>query len=96
MAIDADANFFKRADAHIDLSNNQIEDVARDKVSASMMYGLARFNAWISACEFESGWQLAAARDQKIDFFMTQFRQMLEENFDDYADNFDRYMKRRE
>ena len=33
-----DDNFFKRADDHINLSNDQLSDASIGKVSASMMY----------------------------------------------------------
>lgn len=43
-----DTKFFERADAHIHLSNAQLADINPDKVSASMMYATARFNAYMS------------------------------------------------
>ena len=92
MPQDVDDQFYKRADAHIDLSNNQMADAARGKVSASMMYSLARFNAWISACEFESAEQMTGAREETIAYFAAEYRNMLEENFNDYITNFSKYM----
>ncbi len=61
------------------------------KVSASMMYATARFNAWVSACGFASAGEMSGARAQTVEYFVTQFRQMLEENLDDYIENFQRY-----
>lgn len=93
---DADQAFFERADAHIHLSNDQLKQVeSRGQVSASMMYGTARFNAWVSACGFESGAQMAQTRDETIEYFCQQYRLMLEENLDDYIGNFERYMERK-
>ena len=92
MPQDVDDAFYKRADAHIDLSNNQMADAGRGKVSASMMYSLARFNAWISACEFESAAQMTEAREETINYFAAEYRNMLEENFNDYITNFSKYM----
>ena len=93
MPTDTDAKFFDRADAHIHLANEQLEGMPRGKVSASMMYGTARFNAWVTACGFKSGSQMTAERNATIDYFVAQYRAMLEENFDDYAENFARYMQ---
>ncbi len=93
MPIDTDDQFYDRADAHILLSNDQTKDVTRGKVSASMMYATARFNAWLSACGPTSSKELAADKDETIEYFVDQFRKMLDENFDDYIENFDRYMK---
>ena len=93
MAEDVDDGFYKRADAHIDLSNNQLQDAGRGKVSASMMYSLARFNAWISACELESPEQMIEAREQTVEYFTAEYRRMLEENFNDYITHFNQYME---
>ena len=89
-----DDEFYDRADAHIHLANDQIsEKIGRGKVSASFMYGLARFNAWVSACGWESGEELAEAKKETIEYFVTEYRKMLEENVSDYIANFDSYMR---
>ena len=94
MSVDVDPEFYERADAHIHLSNDQLEKVSRGKVSASMMYSVARFNAWVSACGFDSAAQMREKKKETIAYFVEQYSKMLEENFDDYANNFDRYMDR--
>ncbi|HKY47760.1 MAG TPA: DUF3144 domain-containing protein [Acidimicrobiia bacterium] len=97
MPRDADQAFFDRADAHIHLSNDQLKQVeSRGQVSASMMYGTARFSAWVSACGFESGAEMAQTRKETIEYFCEQYRLMLEENLEDYIVNFDRYMTPKE
>jgi len=88
-----DPKFYDRADEHIHLSNDQSSEASRGTVSASMMYATARFNAWVSACGFGSGAEMAAAKDETLEYFVTQYRKMLEENLDDYIRNHDRYMK---
>lgn len=96
MVKDTDPDFFKRADAVIDLANGQLADVSRGKVSASCMFAMARFNAWVSACGFESGEEMKAARQEMVDYFTAQYRAMLEENLDEYIANFATYMRRKE
>lgn len=94
---DKDNEFYRRADAHIDLSNAQIsEDVGKGKVSASFMYSVARFNAWISACGWGSSKELAAAKEDAIEYFVSEYRKMLEESLDDYVENFEKYMRQPE
>ncbi len=93
MAQDPDDKFYDRADAHIQLSNDQLKDVSRGKASASMMYATARFNAWVSACCFADGDQMKAARDETVEYLVTEFQKMLEENLDDYIGNFESYMR---
>ena len=93
MPLDADDDFYNRADAHIHLSNDQLKDTGLGKVSASTMYGLARFNAWVSARGFKSADQRAEAREETIEYFTTQYQKMLEENLDDYIAHFNNYME---
>lgn len=91
---EVDKKFFERADAHIHLSNDQIsEEVGRGKVSASNMYATARFNAWVSACGWNSAQELTEAKAETVDYFVSEYRKMLEENLDDYIANFESYMR---
>ena len=92
---DLDEKFFDRADEHIKLANSQLTaGLESGRVSASMMYATARFNAWISATGWRSGEESKAARDETIEFFISEYRIMLEENLDAYIENFDDYMQR--
>lgn len=88
-----DDKFYNRADEHIDVSNSQLKDIGSGKVSASMMYATARFNSWISACGFESANDMLELRNTNIEYFVTEYRKMLEENMDDYIANFEDYMR---
>lgn len=89
-----DDEFYERADAHIHLSNDQISgEITRGKVSASMMYATARFNSWVSACGWHNAQEMAEAKEETLEYFVTEYRNMLEENLDDYIKNFESYMK---
>jgi len=89
---EADDKFFERADAFISLANRQAAESTRGKASASMMYATSRFNAWVGACNCGSAEELAAVREQAIEYFVKQYRGMLAENLDLYIQNFDTYM----
>lgn len=92
MATDVDEKLYERADAHIHLSNDQLAEVdSPGRVSASMLYATARFNAWISARGFASGDEVAQSREETLNYFIEQYRRMLEENLDDYSKNFEEY-----
>lgn len=93
MTTDSDEKFYGRADAHIDLANNQLSSATPGKVSASMMFAASRFNAWMCAKDFESGDAMAGKREEIIDYFTHQYRSMLEENLNNYIEHFDAYMK---
>lgn len=91
-----DDDFFSRADAHIRLSNDQMSETAtRGKVSASMMYATARFNAWVTACGWKNAEEMAAAKDETVAYFVAEYQKMLEENLSDYITHFDDYMRPR-
>lgn len=88
-----DQHFFERADQYINAANEQLADTPRGQVSASMLFGVARFNAWVSACEFESGEALQNSKDEIKEYFVKEYETMLEENLKDYITYFDKYMK---
>ncbi len=87
MPKDTDEKFYERADAHIHLANEHLQKAVRGKASASMMYGTSRLNAWISACGFSTKEETSAARQETIEYFVAQYRLMLEENLNDYIQN---------
>lgn len=89
----ADPKFYDRADAHIHLSNSQLAEINPGKVSASMMYATARFNAYISWIGFQNAADMAGQRDETVQYFVEQYQRMLEENLDDYVNNFKRYQQ---
>ena len=90
---DVDDKFYERADAHIHLSNDQItEEVGRGKVSSSTMYSTARFNAWVSACSCDNREEMISDKEEMIEYFVSEYRKMLNENLDDYIENFNDYM----
>jgi len=91
--LEVDPEFYDRADAHIELSNEQTEKIGRGKVSASMMYATARFNIWVSATGFDDQVSMREKKEETVSYFVEQYRKMLEENFDDYESHFARYMK---
>lgn len=66
----------------------------RGKLSASMMYANARFSAWLAATWSESQSEMDEKQDEHITYFVDQFRSMLEENYADYRDNYETYMRK--
>jgi hypothetical protein len=93
MKPEVDKEFFERADAYITIANEQAANVGRGKVSASLMFATARFNAWVSASGTESSEELASVKEEALEYFLNEYRQMLEENLNEYIEHFDDYMK---
>ena len=72
---EVDDEFYERADAHIHLSNDQVtKDLGRGKVSASFMYGLARYNAYVNATGFESRDEMLKSKKETIEYFVEQYK----------------------
>jgi len=69
-----DDAFYDRADSFIHLANEHCADMGRGKVSASFMYGMSRFNAWVSA----TGFDMKASRQETVDYI---------DHFDKYIAN---------
>jgi hypothetical protein len=88
-----DDPFKARADEYIDLANKQLAEVDRGKVSASMMFGLARFNAWVAACEFNDAREMSNAKAEMIKYFVAEYEKMLTEHLEDYIAHFEQFMK---
>ncbi len=88
-----DGNFYKRADAHINLANKHInEQVPPADANNSLMFASSRFNTWITAAGFKNGEEMAKEKEEIINFFATQYKHMLEQNFDNYVENFEQFI----
>lgn len=82
--------YFKRADAHVKLANSQIEAGGHPgEVCGAFVHAASRFNAWIVATSCTSSEELAAKRDEKLEFFADQYKQMMAQNLDDYIAHFE-------
>ena len=91
---ETDHGFYNRADSHIGLSNKQIaEGFSQDQVSTSFMFSVARFNAWVSASKCNNAADMKASKQEIMSNLIAEYQKMLEENMDDYIDNFADYMQ---
>lgn len=93
MSEQTDDTFYDRADAHIELANAQCADAGQGKVSASFLYGAARFNTFIAAINAGSGEAMRTRRAEIIEQYTAEYRRMLEHHFSDYIENYDDYLK---
>jgi hypothetical protein len=82
--------FLKRADAHIALANEQLDsNLTLGDVSASFMYGSARFSAWMAASSFETAEDMKAEKNKIVEYFIKEYKLALEEHIDNHIENFD-------
>ena len=82
--------FLQRADAHISLANEQLNnETTQGEVSASFSYGAARFNAWMAASSVESVQDLIDDKDKIVDYFLSEYKLALEEHLKNHIENFE-------
>ena len=91
-----DKEFYDRADAFINIANEQLGKAGQTPTNTSFMYAVCRFNAWLVASGFESAEEMKFAKAGALDYFVNQYREMLDEHLDDYINNFDAYTKTQE
>ena len=87
---EADLKFIKMADFFIDQANQQCEGADHQLVNASMLYATARFSAFITASMSEDKESYEAGIDQAIEFYMDEFKKMLQEHMQQYKVVFDK------
>lgn len=82
--------FLKRADAHIAFANEQLnQDLTQGEISASFMYGSARFSAWMAASSFETAEDMKAEKEKVMEYFIQEYKLALEEHLDNHIKSFD-------
>ncbi len=91
MADQDDPTFFERADACIALGNEQTRTTPGPRVAASMTFGVTRFNAWLCANMYGSAEVMKAQRDGAIRQLTEHYNRMLQDSFDDFIANYDKY-----
>lgn len=91
--LNAQANaFFERADEVITLANAQLSPTSHaGQVTTSLTYAAARFAVSSASIGFVKGSDFAKEKDDIIAFYTKQYQQMLSDNIDDYANNFEKY-----
>ena len=96
------AAFFERADEFIKQANEFCRPAqgtkpnpteVRGQVSASMLFATARFNTWVAANNFKDGNEMREAKDQVMSYVLQQFQMMLEDNYDEYCEQFENYLR---
>ena len=77
------------ADKSIDPANPQAQRFHKENVSQGMMYGTARFNAFVVAAHADDMLAYDKDRDRTIEYFVGQYREMLISNLDYYRGSFE-------
>ena len=83
-----DKEFFDRADEIINLANTQCDNFSIGKVSSSMLFAAARFNAFIVASSAKDLEELKKEKTEAIKYFKQQYEKVFIENIDEYIKNY--------
>ena len=89
---DKDSEFFEMADGFIALANTHSKKTTPGKVSATFLYAAARFNTFLVASNSSSKDEFTSGKNSSIEYFMVEYKKMLEEHFEDYITNYDSYI----
>ncbi|MCK5070168.1 MAG: DUF3144 domain-containing protein [Desulfocapsa sp.] len=87
-----DKEFYKMADAFIAVANDHSGKADQGKVSATFLYAAARFNTFLVASASSSADEFSSRRDEAMEYFVDEYKKMLEEHFTDYTDNYEKYI----
>lgn len=93
---DKDDEFYEMADSYIALANKHGKKAIQGKVSATFLYAAARFNTFLVASNSASKKEFEAGKNNSIEYFMVEYKKMLEEHFADYIGNYDAYIGSRD
>ena len=84
-------DFSDFTDAHIMLSNKQLESSNGNVVHGAMMNATTRYGAWLAAEMAPDKAEMQESREKTIEFFTAEFQRRFTEHFDDYLNNFERF-----
>ena len=87
-----DKSFYELADAHIALANEHNQKADPGTVSATFLYAAARFNIFLVAANSASEEEFAGRKEDVMEYFVSEYKKMLEEHFADYKEHFEKYI----
>ncbi len=90
---DKDKEFYEMADAFIAVANGHSGKAEQGKVSATFLYAAARFNTFLVASASSSADEFSSRKDEAVEYFVAEYKKMLEEHFTDYTENYDTYIE---
>lgn len=90
--IPRDKEFYKLADAQLALANTHMGEVKPSKVSATLLFAAARFNAFVIATSAENKAQFLLEKEAAIAYFMQEYEKNLRENIDEHLSRYDEHV----
>lgn len=87
-----DDEFWKITDEFINLANQQCDTSRNGKVSTTLLFAAARFNAFMFASMAKDLETFKQERDLAVQYFTQQYEKAFVENLNDYEKNYADYV----
>jgi len=87
-----DEEFWAMTDEFIQLANSQCDKHKNGKVSTSLLFSAARFNAFMFASTTKNIDELAKDKELAIEYFTNEYKKALTDNLNDYEKNYKDYV----
>ncbi len=85
--------FWDTVDAFLDAANSTAQECDPGVVASAVMYAAARYCAFNIACFSESRKDFLDDSANSVSHFTAEFKKLLQENMEDYGENFKVYLK---
>ncbi len=90
MDLPADTQFNARTDEILAVANAQLRNgQPLEQVAGSVTFAAAAFNAWMCLALSKDAEWMAKGRTQIVNDLTERFRKMLEDNYENYLENYD-------
>ncbi len=88
-----DVRYRELVDSFIDQANDLSDNNSIENVGMAILFAASRFNAYVVSQHAQSKDAYVSDLPKARDFFRKQYRQMLDENLEDYQSVFEKYSK---
>ncbi len=90
-----DEEFWQVTDDFIKLANDQCDKHKNGKVSTSILFSAARFNAFMYASTAKDLSEFQKDKELAIEYLTDQYKKVLIENLSDYEKNYQDYLEKK-
>ncbi len=88
-----DARYREMIDFFIDQANELADQNSPENVGMALLYAASRFNAYVVSQHAENLEDYERDQDKARQFFVSQYKEMLNENLEEYKNTYQKYYK---
>jgi hypothetical protein len=86
-----DVAYRRMVDLFIDQANELAEDSSQENVGMALLFAASRFNAYVISQHAQTLEDYERDLPRAHEFFLAQYKQMLDENLEDYKQVYSKY-----